>query len=211
MGVIKQGILGGFSGSVANVVGSSWKGIAVIKAKPLSVANPQTASQTTNRDQFSSVVKFAKAILVATIKPLLDRIAVKMSGYNLFVQLNKALFDDGGLITPADLVISQGTVGGVVDMEGVTNAGADTVTITWTDNTGEGDSLATDIFHGVIYNTTKDEAISVTADVARSVETKVMATPDTWADADVKELYGAFRKADGSRSSNTSYDSVLAA
>jgi len=205
MGVIKQGILGGFSGSVANVVGSSWKGIAVIKSKPLSVANPQSAAQTTNRSQFSQAVLFATAILVATIKPLLDRIAVKMSGYNLFVQLNKELFDSDGLVTPADLVISQGTVGGVVDMAAATNAGADTVTVTWTDNTAVGDSLATDVFYGVIYNSTKNEALSIASGVARSVETKVQATPVSWDDADVKQVYGAFRRADGSRASNTSY------
>jgi len=205
MAVIKQGILGGFSGSVANVVGSSWKGIAVIKSKPLSVANPQTAAQTTNRTQFSQVVLFATAILVATIKPLLDRIAVKMSGYNFFVQLNKSLFDSDGLVTPEDLVISQGTVGSVVDMDATTNAGADTVTVTWTDNTGVGDSLATDVFYGVIYNETKNEALSIASGIARSVGSKVQATPVAWDDADVKHVYGAFRKADGSRASNTSY------
>jgi len=30
MGTIKRGILGGFSGKVANVVGTSWKGIALL-------------------------------------------------------------------------------------------------------------------------------------------------------------------------------------
>lgn len=205
MGVIKQGILGGFSGSVANVVGSSWKGIAVIKSKPLSVANPQTASQTTNRNQFSQAVAFAIAILVGTIKPLLDRIAVKQSGYNFFVSLNKSLFDADGLSTVADLVVSQGTVEGVADMVGTTNGGADTVTVDWTDNTGSGDSLATDVFYGVIYNATKNEALSIVGDVARSVETKVQATPVSWDDADVRHVYGAFRRADGSRASNTAY------
>ncbi len=40
MGIIKRGILGGFSNKVANVVGSSWKGINTMRALPLSVANP---------------------------------------------------------------------------------------------------------------------------------------------------------------------------
>lgn len=205
MAVIKQGILGGFSGSVANVVGSSWKGIAVIKAKPLSVANPRTAAQTTNRNQFTQVVAFAVAILVSSIKPLLDRIAVKMSGYNFFVQLNKDLFDSDGLITPADLVISQGTVEGVADWAGVTEAAADNIDFNWTDNTGTGDSLATDELYGVIYNTTKNEAISIPPGTARSIELLAVATPESWDDADVKQLYGAFRRADGSRASNTAY------
>jgi len=205
MGVIKQGILGGFSGSVANVVGSSWKGIAVIKAKPLSVANPKTAAQTTNREQFASAVKFAKAVLVSVLKPLLDRIAVKMSGYNFFVSLNKDLFDDGGLITPADLVISQGTVTAIDDFAGVTDAGNDNIDFTWTDNTGVGDALATDELYGCIYNTTKDEAIPIPPGTDRSVEALEVDTPVSWDDADVKQLYGAFRRADGSRASNTSY------
>ena len=59
MGVIKQGILGGFSGKVANIVGSSWKGIPVIKSLPLSVANPQTAAQTTQRNKLKGVVEAA--------------------------------------------------------------------------------------------------------------------------------------------------------
>ena len=37
MGKIKQGILGGFRGTVGTVVGSSWNGIAYMKGKPQSV------------------------------------------------------------------------------------------------------------------------------------------------------------------------------
>ena len=33
MGTIKQGILGGFSGKVGTVVGSSWKGISYMRGK----------------------------------------------------------------------------------------------------------------------------------------------------------------------------------
>jgi hypothetical protein len=31
MRIIKQGVLGGFSGKVGTVIGSSWKGIAVMR------------------------------------------------------------------------------------------------------------------------------------------------------------------------------------
>ncbi|MDP9040682.1 MAG: DUF6266 family protein [Bacteroidota bacterium] len=34
MGTIVKGILGGFSGKVGTVVGSSWKGLAVMKSVP---------------------------------------------------------------------------------------------------------------------------------------------------------------------------------
>lgn len=208
MGVIKQGILGGFRGSVANVVGSSWKGIAVIKSKPLSVSNPQSAAQTTNRTQFAQTVAFAVAILTSTIKPLLDRIAVQMSGYNYFVQANKDLFDSDGLATPADLIISTGTVEPMADLAGVTDAGNDQVNITWTDNTGTGDALATDVVYGCIYNETKNLAISIPTTAVRSDAALSCPTPDTWDDADVKYVWTAFRKATGLASSTTAYDAV---
>jgi len=40
MGKINQGILGGFSGKVGNVIGGNWKGIDYMRVKPASVANP---------------------------------------------------------------------------------------------------------------------------------------------------------------------------
>ena len=88
MAVIKRGILGGFSGSVGNIVGSSWKGIATMKAKPLSVANPQTAGQTAQRTKFAGIVALASQFLVSIVKPLWDRFAQGESGYNAFVKEN---------------------------------------------------------------------------------------------------------------------------
>jgi hypothetical protein len=110
MGKIKQGILGGFSGKVGGVIGSSWKGIAVVKAMPLSVAQPVTTKKTNAKARFSVVVAASKEILNDTIKPLLDRNAVKMSGYNLFAQMNKAYFTHEGTITPSNIKISSGRV-----------------------------------------------------------------------------------------------------
>ena len=110
MAVIKQGILGGFSGKIGGVVGTSWKGIAVIKAKPLSVAQPETTLKVNAWTRFTKVTAFSKEILSDVIKPLLDRAAVKQSGYNLFSQMNKACFTHEGLATPANLKISKGRV-----------------------------------------------------------------------------------------------------
>jgi hypothetical protein len=108
MGKIKQGILGGFSGKVGGIIGSSWKGIAVIKAMPLSVAQPVTTKKTNAKARFSYIVALSKPLLMDTLKPLLDRSAVKMSGYNLFAQMNKANFTHNGITTPSILAFSRG-------------------------------------------------------------------------------------------------------
>ena len=47
MGKIRQGIIGGFSGKVGNVVGAAWKGISYMRILPVSVANPKTDAQLT--------------------------------------------------------------------------------------------------------------------------------------------------------------------
>ena len=52
MGVIKQGILGGFQNKVGAVIGSNWKGIATMRSRPISVANPRTGKQVAVRSEF---------------------------------------------------------------------------------------------------------------------------------------------------------------
>ena len=55
MGKIKQGILGGFRGTVGTVVGSSWNGVAYMKGKPQSVKNPRSDAQVQQRTFFKEV------------------------------------------------------------------------------------------------------------------------------------------------------------
>lgn len=66
MGKINQGILGGFSGKVGNVVGGKWKGIDWMRVRVIP-ANPKTASQITVRSLLKDVVeraRFAKVDVV---------------------------------------------------------------------------------------------------------------------------------------------------
>lgn len=111
MAIIRRGILGGFSGKVANVVGSSWKGIAVMRALPLSVNNPRTAGQVVQRSAFSTTAKFASSILTQWIKPLWDRTAQQMSGYNAFIQQNVDIVKNDGKLDIQNLIMSHGKLG----------------------------------------------------------------------------------------------------
>ena len=106
MGIIKRGILGGVSGKVANVIGGSWKGIEYLRSMPLSVANPRTTAQVANRDRFKSVTVLGSEMLTTVVKPLWDRFAVAMSGYNDFCRANKDVFS-GGTFQVSSLVISR--------------------------------------------------------------------------------------------------------
>jgi len=108
MGVIKRGILGGFSNKVGNVVGSTWKGIAVVKSMPLSVANPKTAGQVKQRTFFKEMTTLASAVLSPIIKPLWDRFASNMSGYNSFISTNRIAINASGNIEHTKLQFGKG-------------------------------------------------------------------------------------------------------
>lgn len=170
MGVIKQGILGGFSGKVAGVVGSSWKGIAVIKAKPLSVANPKTAAQTGNRTSFKAAALTGSELLTQIVKPLWDRDAQRQSGYNAFVSNNKAAFSTAGVLDVTEFVPTLGklpaTEISVLDL----TAGGTRVSIEWVDDSGEGEKKATDVCYAVAYNATTDEWAQSDGTVTRDNE-----------------------------------------
>lgn len=98
MGIIKKGVLGGFSGKVGNVVGASWKGIDYIRTKPDHVFNPNTPKQQAQRSKFKGVQEFAQLLKRPIVTPIWNPVAVKMSGFNLFVKKNIFAFNSSGEI-----------------------------------------------------------------------------------------------------------------
>ena len=199
MGVIKQGILGGFSGSVANVVGSSWKGIAVIKAKPLSVANPRTVAQVANRVKFKAGSELASRTLVGIIKPLWDRDAQHMSGFNAWVQTNHNYFDDLGRQIPGTLVISKGNHAKQPITGGEGHIGNFNFHVEWSAATLEGQQLASDKAFILVTRNDKDEYAISSAEVSRSDEEADIALTSAVDTHTVFNVYLAFQSADGFR------------
>lgn len=151
MGIIRRGILGGFSGKVANVVGSSWKGIAVMRALPLSVTNPRTVGQVEQRSAFSIISKFASSILTTWVKPLWDRSSQSMSGYNAFIQQNVDFVKKDKALDIKNLVMSRGKLGQTATT-GMGSAVANQVGLEW-DSTPVGSfQMSTDKLYALVFN-----------------------------------------------------------
>lgn len=110
MGIIKRGILGGVANKIGNVVGSSWKGIATLRSLPLSVANPNTLAQRTNRNSFSIMSKLGSDVLATVCQPLWNRDAKQMSGFNAYVMNNKRAFDEDPEAWIANPIMSKGSL-----------------------------------------------------------------------------------------------------
>lgn len=203
MGKIPQGILGGVSGKIGGVVGSSWKGINVIKTKPLSVANPKTAGQVAQRTKFSNTVAFATQILSSVIKPLWDRFSGQMSGYNKFIRTNIDLFENSMPDPYQSLIMSTGRMQSTpIDTIGP-DAGTNVVSPSWVDDSGEGFKLATDEAFVVVLNTTKEEIGVSSAEVTRADLTTNVALDSDLEAGDVIQVWLCFRRADGTVVSNS--------
>ena len=198
MARIKQGILGGFSGKIANVVGTSWKGIAVIKSQPLSVANPKTAAQVAQRTKLSACVAMLQPILSGVIKPLNDRFAGQMSGYNYSLQKSIAAFGaDGNLAYPSEFKISRATAKAQL-INGVSaNPATNVVIAAWTSDAGTGYALGTDKMFFVVFNETTGEIV-YSADAIRADQAAQVVLPESGlTNGDVLRCYLAALRADG--------------
>jgi len=208
MGVIKQGILGGFSGKVGSVVGTSWKGINVMKARPLSVANPRTAAQIAQRTALGNCSAFASEILASVIQPLWNRFASQASGYNDFVKENIDLFA-GAIPEPEeDLVISKGKMASTEIDDATATSGDDTVKVDWTDDSESGFKLATDIAYVVVVDRSSEDVYGFETTDTRADETTTVSLPVKGGDD--YDVYLAFKRADGTVVSNTAFKSCNA-
>jgi hypothetical protein len=207
MGKLSSGIFGGVSGKVGNLTGSSWKGIQVVKSRPQSVAYPGTAGQVAQTTNMSAIVSFCKLILSSWIKPLWDRSAVKMSGYNAFVRANIAEFADGVIDDYSTLVMSQGTMAST-PISGVSVALTyDEVNVTWEASSVSGLQNSTDIAFACVINETTQE-VNVSSSAIRSESSIDIPLLTLAKVGDVLHIYLAFKRSNGTVISANSYSSI---
>ena len=86
MGKIKQGILGGFRGTVGTVVGSSWNGIAYMKGKPQSVKNPKTDAQLQQRGFFRDLQQLVAQLSDEQLASLFPTVMRGMTRRNMLTR-----------------------------------------------------------------------------------------------------------------------------
>jgi len=163
MSTIKQGILGGFSGKTGTVIGSFWKGIAVMRGIAPSIANPNTAAQLEQRAKFSVVGKFLRP-LIPFLRIGFRSQAIKMSGFNAAMSYNLEYALTGTYpafdIDFSKALVSQGNRPGALNPE-VTSSTAGEVEFTWEDNSNDTDASPDDKVLLVVYNPVKKKAVTL--------------------------------------------------
>ena len=146
MGKIKQGILGAFSGTVATVVGSTWRGIVCMRGIATSHKDANTPEQKAQRARFGACGKFSNLIKTDIILPIWDKKAVEMTGSNLFLKTNQHCFDgEGNIVDYQNMQFSFGKLPlpGNITVEN-SQSGYGSIVISWTDNSGFLTAIASD-------------------------------------------------------------------
>lgn len=209
MAIIQRGILGGFSNKIGNVVGTSWKGIAVMKSLPLSVANPRTAGQVAQRIRFGGASKLFSSVLATIAKPLNDRFAQRESGFNAIVQRNitrisntTGLLTDYPLIAKGRLVLQPGTAF-------TADASSDNIQVTLNWVTGESNLLGTDLIYVMAVRASNGDTYVSSGEFTMDDTSAIISgVPVTLGEHFWVSV--AVRRADGSQVSDTVGEDVIA-
>lgn len=207
MARINKGILGPVEGTVGTVVGANWKGINYIRSK----SGPKKTSSIEQLDhqlKFSVVVSFV-ASMTSLLQQTFHKYAVKMSEVNAAFAYNygnalTGVSPDYEIDYPKALV-SRGEL-----PNGITPAATETaggLHFTWTDNTGAGTALATDMVVLVAFcpnlNTTSYSIGSAARDAASAV------LDVTGFAGETIHTWMAFISADEKEASNSTYTGTL--
>ena len=203
MGKINQGILGGFSGKVGTVVGSTWKSINYMRALAVNVHDAKSEKQLCQRGKFRTVVNFTK-----TITPFLrvgfqeheeGRSAVNAATSYLMLHAVEGCADEA-VLNFDKVRVSQGSLTAAADATVQMAAGK--ATFSWTDNSDTGDAQATDTAMALAYNKDRQEAVYRMAIATRADGTAELTLPTNW-DGEALAIYLAFCSADGQHVSNS--------
>ncbi len=202
MGTIKQGILGGFSGKVGTVIGSSWKGISYMRGRAQNVKNPRTKGQMEQRSKFSLTLEFLKPI-TSYVRTGYKTYANQQTAFNAamsYIVRNavSGTYPDYA-INFAEVLVSRGALETGKNPSAEVSAGSFIIkTRPETNSSGK----PTDLMMPLIFNTDKGEAVFSTAGATRATGETTLATPADWA-GDTVEVYLGMISEDGTQVANS--------
>lgn len=166
MGVILQGILGGFSGKVGPVVGGKWKDVDYMRGYVIP-SNPNTAGQQTQRAKFAAAVALARQILGSILQPYWDPFNSAMSGFNRWISENIGLLITGNKMN-ATAIMAKGTLTPTAILTHTYNTASGAVECTWL-GTAVGNQTTSDLLVIVAYDNVNGALYSETTNYVRNV------------------------------------------
>lgn len=144
MAIFNKGILGAFSGKAGSIVGSSWKGIAVMRSLPGKRTRRQTQIQIDQQEKFSMMVELFVG-LAELLRDTFQPVGSQFSGYNAAIAFNihRAIYGEASpfSLNYAEVFISKGSLL-QVSAPSAEAAVANQLRFNWTNNAQPGMPIA---------------------------------------------------------------------
>ena len=156
MGTYNKGILGPFSGKVGTVVGASWRGKDIMRSLPKKTDRTPSETQLLQRLKFTTVSNFLTPMSTVLSRYFgLSGIELTRRNQAMSYHLKYAVdyVDPIFEMMYDKVLISKGDLLGIQN-QAVTAVVTDKLTYTWSDNSGQGQALATDKLVVVVYEPT---------------------------------------------------------
>ncbi len=202
MGTHKRGILGNFSGKVGTVVGSTWRGVWVMRGLTDTKRGKPNPAQQQQQAKFTLMVKFLQP-LSSLVGLTYDTSPAEMSGFNKAFSDNIRNAITGAypalVIDYSKVILSKGPLSNVNPVAAA-SAVAGKLVFTWTDNSG-GTALPTDTAFVAAYSADLNRWIFAQNTAPRSAGTYSLDV--TAFSGKAVQTYIGFVSADGQSVSNS--------
>lgn len=196
----------GLSGTIGDRVYCNWNGISYSRSKPVSIKNPRTPGQLSQRAKMSFILKF--------IKPLKEFIRIgfrlkakNMSAFNYatsFVYKNALTGEYPDFsIDYTRVLLSKGILAVAIEPK-ITLTSACEIEFTWQVDPWKANCYPDDKVMIVVYTVEKQEAFVLTNGNSRESMRQLVSLPDTYAGAEVV-CYLAFRDYYGKQVSDSQF------
>lgn len=210
MARMKNSLLGGLSGKIANLVISSWKGIDYIRSRPGNYKDPKTPSQMRYRTGFGLSSQFVSTIK-EFVKLSFKQYAIEKTEYNAAVGYNSKKAITGTYpnlqIDYPKALVSKGDLE-AVEFPSITLINNLEVVAQWQDNSGEGSARTNDHVILLAFNQTQQTAIWSNGSFKRGDMTASLQLPDNYA-GDIVHMYLVLATKNYSYYSNSTYLGVV--
>ena len=187
MDTVSKNIFGEISGKVGKFVYSSWKGKPYVRSLPEHVSNPKTQGQLEQRAKFKTMIRFLQPLTLFLRVGFYKKTST-MSPFNSAMSYNYKNALAGSYpdysIDYSKVLVSHGLLPGAVNPEArLTPAGE--IEFTWENNSIAIGAMSDDKVLLVVYNSDKQEVVTIMGGNLRSGGSQMVVVPSTFAGNEV--------------------------
>lgn len=214
MSVVQNPFIGRARQKAGGMVFSTWKGINVLKTKPLTVANPKTDKQLMRRSALSQIVAIARQITAALQLGFKEQAVFKsafnaFTGYNLRNGFNYTL-PPAATPVPSAFLVAQGTISLTALTGFVADASLNNIVINWPTSASQPGQSSADVAVIALFNQTENKWLATNTSSPRNTGTATIAAgPLTINDGDTVMAYFFFYNVANRKSSDSSWSSTV--